>query len=186
MEQHVLSDKMYLLKNVKFEYQTADGNWEKKEAEVYDAGNAVAVLLYNADTDTVILTRQFRVASYLNGNAAGVLIESCAGKLEQNEDPMEALLREVKEETGYEITEIKKISEAYTSPGAYTESIHFFIAAYKPDQQKSPGGSKEEEQEHIEVLELSFDKAYNMIQTGEIRDAKTILLLQFAKIIQLT
>lgn len=125
------------------------------------------------------------MASYLNENAAGVLIESCAGKLEDEEEPEEAMVREVKEETGYEITEIKKIFEAYTSPGAYTEKIHCFIAGYKPEQQKTEGGGKKEEQEHVEVLELAFDKAYDMIQTGEIRDAKTIMLLQFIKLQQL-
>lgn len=185
MKQEVLSDKKYLLKNVNFEYHTNNGDWEKKQIEIYDAGNSVTALLYNEDADTVILTKQFRMASYLNENAAGVLIESCAGKLEKEEEPEEAIVREVKEETGYEITEIKKVFEAYTSPGAYTEKINCFIAGYKPEQQKTEGGGKEEEQEHVEVLELAFDKAYNMIQTGEIRDAKTIMLLQFIKLQQL-
>jgi nudix-type nucleoside diphosphatase (YffH/AdpP family) len=177
----ILSNKRYILKNIEFELKKKDGCWEKQQREVYDHGNAVTVLLYNNEKRTVILTKQFRIASYLNGNKEGTLIEACAGLLE-DETPEEAVKREITEETGYELKEVKKIFEAYMTPGAYTELLYFFIAEYESKQKINEGGGLVEEQEEIEILEIDFDKAYKMIQTGEIKDAKTILLLQYARL----
>ncbi|HEX8332190.1 MAG TPA: NUDIX domain-containing protein, partial [Segetibacter sp.] len=137
--------------------------------------------LFNKSKETVVLTRQFRVGSYINGNPEGKLIETCAGILEDN-TPEEGILREIEEETGYKLTEVIKVFEAYMSPGSISEILHFFVAPYTPEQKITKGGGLEEEQEEIEVLEMPFDKAYGMIDTGEIKDAKTIMLLQYAKI----
>jgi nudix-type nucleoside diphosphatase (YffH/AdpP family) len=177
----MLSEEHFTLKNVSFNVKKRDGSWEKQTREVYDHGNGVTALLYNKEKGTVVLTRQFRVGSYINGNPDGRLIEACAGILE-DDTPEKAMLREIEEETGYKITDVKKIFEVYMSPGAVSEILHFYLAPYTQDQKTSSGGGLEEEQEEIEVLEMPFDEAYGLIETGEIKDAKTIMLLQYAKI----
>lgn len=182
VQQETISDHKYILQKVDFEYQLPDGSWDKQSREVYDAGNAVTVLLYNTAQKTVLLMKQFRIASYLNGNSSGMLVETCAGKLEENEKPEEAVIREVLEETGYQLESVEKVFEAYASPGAYTELIHFFIGAYDRSQKASEGGGKEDEQEHIELIEMPFDEARLQLENGVIKDAKTIMLLQYAQL----
>lgn len=149
--------------------------------QVYDRGDGVSILLYNQEKNSVILTRQFRLPTYLNGNPEGYLIEACAGKLDEK-DPEKNIIKEVWEETGYRIKDPRKIFEIYMSPGSVTEKIHFYLSPYSPDMKLSSGGENKSEQEDIEVLELAFPDALEMIQTGQIKDAKTIILLQFALI----
>jgi GDP-mannose pyrophosphatase NudK len=139
------------------------------------------ILLYNTEKKTVILTRQFRMPSYLNGNESGMLIEACAGLLDRD-NPEECIRRETEEETGYKVSNVKKIFETYMSPGSVTEILYFFIAEYTDDMKTSEGGGLEHDQENIDVLELSFERAFEMMTSGEIRDAKTIMLLQYARI----
>ena len=139
------------------------------------------ILLYNLTKKTVVLTRQFRLPTYLNGNTSGMVIEACAGLLDA-ENPEECIIRETEEETGYRLSSFKKVFQSYMSPGSVTEILHFFIGEYQPNMKVSDGGGLAEEHENIEVLEYSFDQAYQMIATGEIVDAKTIMLLQYAKI----
>lgn len=177
----VLSQKRFALKNYTFELKKKEGHFETQHREIYEHGNAVAVLLYNQEKNTVLLTKQFRLASYLSGNESGYLIEACAGMLE-DDTPEAAVKKEVKEETGYEVNKVQKVFEAYTSPGAFTEKIHFFVAEYTAENKTSEGGGVSEEGEEIEVLEMPFDQAYALIASGEVQDAKTILLLQYAKI----
>ncbi len=173
----VLSDNWYTLKKVTFEYLKKDGNWEVQHREAYDRGNGATILLYNKKNRTVILTRQFRVPTYLNGNDSGMLIESCAGLLDKD-DAERCIKRETEEETGYRISTVEKVFEAYMSPGSVTEIIHFFIAEYTKSMKIGKGGGAEDEQEEIEVLELKIDQAIRMVKSGEIRDGKTIMLLQ--------
>ncbi|MEM6320117.1 MAG: GDP-mannose pyrophosphatase NudK [Bacteroidota bacterium] len=177
----ILSDNWYILRKVIFDYQKKNGEWERQEREAYDRGNGATILLYNRDQQTVILTRQFRMPTYLNGNEDGLLIEACAGLLE-TENPEESIRRETEEETGYKIHQVEKIMEVYMSPGSVTEVLYFFVAAYTKEMQVNEGGGVAEEQEEIEVLELDFQRALDMIKTGEIKDAKTIMLLQYAQI----
>lgn len=177
----VLSDNWYTLRKVTYELQNKDGAWQKQSREAYDRGNGSTVLLYNTQKQTVILTRQFRMPTYVNGNDSGMLIEACAGLLDEN-NPEECILREAEEETGYKVRNVTKIFEAYMSPGSVTELLYFFVAEYSEDMKVHEGGGLAEEQENIEVLELPFTNAYRMIQTGEINDAKTIILLQYAKL----
>ncbi|MEM1124389.1 MAG: GDP-mannose pyrophosphatase NudK [Bacteroidota bacterium] len=177
----ILSDNWYTLRKVIFDYQKKSGQWERQEREAYDRGNGATILLYNKDQQTVILTRQFRMPTYLNGNEDGLLIEACAGLLE-TENPEESIRRETEEETGYKIHQVEKIMEVYMSPGSVTEILYFFVAAYTKEMQVNEGGGVAEEQEEIEVLELDFQRALDMIKTGEIKDAKTIMLLQYAQI----
>jgi GDP-mannose pyrophosphatase NudK len=180
----VLSDNWYTLNKVTYEYQKKDGQWETHAREAYDRGNGATILLYNKEKQTVILTKQFRLPTFLNGNKSGMLIEACAGLLDK--DDAEACIRkETEEETGYKISQVKKIFESYMSPGSVTEILHFFIAEYAADMKVSEGGGVEEEQENIEVLELDFETACSMIYSGEVKDGKTIMLLQYAKIHQL-
>lgn len=177
----VLSDNWYTLRKVTYDSLQKDGSWRSESREAYDRGNGATILLYNRDSKTVILTRQFRLPTYVNGNASGMLIESCAGLLD--EDEAEACIkRETEEETGYQVNNIVKIFESYMSPGSVTEILHFFIAEYDSTMKVSEGGGLEQEQESIEVLEIEFEQALSMIDSNEIRDGKTIMLLQYLRV----
>lgn len=176
-----LSDNWYKLDKVDFDYQTKNGDWQNQLRESYDRGDGAAILLYNPSKKTVILTKQFRMPSYLNENPDGMMIEVCAGLLDAD-DPLTCIKKEAEEETGYKINNPTKLFEIYSTPGAVTEKIHYFMAEYDANMKISEGGGLEEETEEIEVLEITFDDAMEMIYTGEIKDAKTIILLQHAKI----
>jgi len=180
-KKEILSDNWYTLNKVTFDYQKKNGDWETQAREAYDRGNGATILLYNRSKGTVILTRQFRMPTYINGNEDGMLIEACAGLLDKD-NAEDCIRKETEEETGYKISKVKKIFESYMSPGSVTEILYFFIAEYDRNMKVSEGGGIAEEQENIEVLELKFDDAFNMIYTGEIKDGKTIMLLQYAKI----
>jgi GDP-mannose pyrophosphatase NudK len=177
----ILSDNWYTLNKVTFDYQKKDGSWVTQDREAYDRGNGATILLYNQERKTIILTKQFRLPTYINGNEDGMLIETCAGLLDKD-NAEDCIRKETEEETGFRITKVEKIFEAYMSPGSVTEILYFFVAAYDKDMKVSDGGGLEAEQENIEVLELDFEKAYQMIYSGEIKDGKTIMLLQYAKI----
>jgi nudix-type nucleoside diphosphatase (YffH/AdpP family) len=177
----VLSNNWYTLKKVTYQQVKPDGSVTIQSREAYDRGNGATILLYHKKKQKVILTRQFRMPTYLNGNATGLLIECCAGLLDQD-DAEACIIRETQEETGYKISSIKKVFEAYMSPGSVTELLYFFVAEYENDMKVSEGGGLEEESENIEVLELDFNEAIQMVSKGEIMDAKTIMLLQYAQI----
>src|SRR5678816_2104289 len=174
----ILSDNWYTLKKVTYEYQKSDGTLQTQSREAYDRGNGAAILLYNKEQQTVILTRQFRMPSFINGNSSGMLIEACAGLLDKD-NAEDCIKRETEEETGYKITDVRKIFEAYMSPGSVTEILYFFIAEYSQSMKVHDGGGVVHEEENIEVLEIPIQKAMNMIDNGEIKDAKTIMLLQY-------
>lgn len=177
----ILSDNWYTLRKITYEYQKKEGDWETHYREAYDRGNGATILLYNKPNQSVILTRQLRIPTYLNGNETGMMIETCAGLLD-TDNAENCIKRETEEETGYQINEVRKIFEVYMSPGSVTEIIHFFVGEYSKEMKVNEGGGLDEEQENIEVLEMPFEKAMQMITTGEIKDAKTIMLLQYAKI----
>ncbi|MBD5771354.1 GDP-mannose pyrophosphatase NudK [Marinomonas colpomeniae] len=181
IEKTLLSDNWYTLNKYSFDYQKPNGDWERQDREAYDRGNGSTILLYNAQKSSVILTRQFRLPTFVNGNASGLLVETCAGLLDQD-NAEDCIKREAEEETGYKIDSVRKIFEAYMSPGSVTEILYFFIAEYSDAMKVSEGGGLEHEQENIEVLELDFNDAYKMIESGEIIDGKTIMLLQYAKL----
>ncbi len=183
-ETKLLSDNWGILTKVTYDYLTKTGELETHIREIYDRGNGASILLYNKKNKTVILTRQFRLPTYLNGNPSGLIIEACAGLLD-GDTPEDCAKKEALEETGYKVTKIQKIFESYMTPGADTEILHFFVAEYTQDMKENEGGGLDHEQEHIEVLEMDFHKAFAKIETGEIKDAKTIMLLQYAKIHQL-
>jgi GDP-mannose pyrophosphatase NudK len=181
METEILSDNWYILKKIKYQYFNNNGVWENLSREAYDRGNGATILLYNKVKESVILTRQFRMPTYVNGNKSGYLIECCAGLLDKD-NPEDCIRKETEEETGYKVTDVKKVFEAYMSPGSVTEILYFFVAEYNKDMKVGDGGGAHDEHENIEVLELPFTKALDMIKTGEIKDAKTIMLLQYAEI----
>ena len=169
------------LSEIYFDYKMSAGHWVTKKRESYNRGDGATILLYNKQKRTVVLVKQFRVSAYLNGCKSGFVIETCAGMLDKD-NPETCVIREIEEETGYRIDNVKKIFEAYSSPGALTEKIHYFVAEYTDEMKVSAGGGLESEQEDIEVLEMSFDSALKAIETGQIEDAKTVILLQYAKI----
>ena len=177
----ILSDNWYILKKTTFDFLHSNGQWQTQSRETYDRGNGAVILLYNREKKTVILIRQFRFPAFVNGLADGMLIEACAGLLEEN-NAEACIKKEAEEETGYQVHHVRKIFEAYMSPGSVTEKLYFFVAEYTDESKISGGGGDKSEGEDIEVLELELDKALEMIQTGEIMDGKTIMLLQYAKL----
>ena len=181
LKDEVLSDNWYVLRKLTFQHRLQDGSWVQQVREAYDRGNGATILLYNKVQKKVILTRQFRLPTFINGNPEGTLIEACAGLLDK-ENPEECIRRETEEETGYKITDVKKIFELYMSPGSVTEILYFFVAEYSKDMKVNEGGGADHEQENIEVLEVSFEDGLRMINTGEIKDAKTVILLQYCRL----
>jgi len=174
----ILSDARYLLKSTTFDYRRANGEWQTQTREIYDRGNAATLLPYDRAKRTVVLVRQFRLPAYVNGHD-DLLIEAAAGMLD-NASPEERIRAEAEEETGYRLGEIRKVFEAFMSPGSITEKLHFFIAEYQPGMRVGSGGGIASEGEDIEVLELPIDQALAMVADGRIADAKTIMLLQYA------
>ena len=172
-----LSNDWYKLDKYNLDYKQLNGQWVNQNREVYDRGDGAAILLFNKEKQTLILTKQFRLPSYVNGNKDGMMIEVCAGLLD-NDDPLTCIVKEAEEETGYGISNPKKVFEIYSTPGAVSEKIHYFIAEYTSEMQISDGGGLAEETEDIEVLELPIKEAYQMVLNGEIKDAKTIILIQ--------
>ncbi|PKG52847.1 GDP-mannose pyrophosphatase NudK [Olleya sp. 1-3] len=181
LKTELLSDNWYTLNKLTFDYLQSNGEWRSVARECYDRGDGAVILLYNKVKQTVVLTKQLRIPTYVNGNKDGFLIEACAGMLD-NDKPEDCIKKEVEEETGYRITNVEKVMEAYSSPGSVTEILHYFIGEYSDQMKVNEGGGATNETEDIEVLELAFNTAVNCIKTGEIKDIKTICLLQYAQI----
>ncbi len=179
LKDKILSENYFVLHNVTYDLTRPGGEVLRHKREVYDRGNGATILLYNPQKGTVVLTRQFRVATWMNGNTQGSLIEACAGLLD-NDAPEICARKEAMEETGYQVGEVEKVLELYMSPGGVTEKIHFFMAQYTDEQHTGKGGGVEDEA--IDVLEMPFTQALEMIQTGDICDGKTVILLQMLQI----
>jgi len=174
----VLSDDWYVLKKTTFSYRRENGTWQDMSRETYDRGNGAAILLYDPDRRSVILTRQFRYPAFVNG-CDDLLIEAPAGLLDQA-TPEARIRAEAEEETGFRVREVRRIFEAYMSPGSVTEKLTFFVGRYQPMDRVAPGGGNVAEGEDIDVLELGIGEALAMIKAGTIQDGKTIMLLQHA------
>ena len=175
VDEKILSDDWYSLKKYTFDIQRRNGDWQQQTREVYDRGNGATVLLYNRERGTVILTRQFRFPVFMNGHE-GYLIEAAAGLLD-NMDPERRIKAEAEEETGFKISSVQKVFEAYMSPGSVTEKLYFYIAEYDAGDKTSAGGGIEAEGEDIEVLEMPLKDALAAVENGLIVDGKTIMLL---------
>jgi nudix-type nucleoside diphosphatase (YffH/AdpP family) len=178
--EEVLSDGYYPLKKVTYEQRRRDGSWQRETREVYDSASGAAVLLYNLERRTVLLTRQFRIGAHLSGHA-GFLIEAAAGVLD-GASPADRIRAEIREETGYRVERVDKVMELFASPGSLTERVHYFVAAYDQSMREGAGGGKRDEGEDIEVIELSFEDAIARVASGEIADAKTVVLLQYLQL----
>lgn len=179
----MLSDNWYKLRRITYEYYK-DGKRVEQIREAYDRGNGAVILLYNQELQKVVLTKQFRLPTFVNGNATGMMIEACAGLLDLD-NPEDCIRRETEEETGYRIKDVRKVFEAYMSPGSVTEILHFFVAEYSAAMKVSEGGGVAHEQENIEVLEMDFSEALDLVKSGEIKDAKTIILIQYLRLNQI-
>lgn len=177
----LLSNAYYILNKISFDYKKNDGTWVNQVRECYDRGDGAGILLYNKAKKTVILTRQFRMPSFMNDNKSGLLIEICAGLLDKD-NPEDCIIRETEEEVGYRLKSVKKVYEAYSSPGVMTEKMYFFIGEYTDDMKVNAGGGLASEQEDIEILEILFKDAIEMLNNGDIHDTRTIVLLQYAQI----
>src|SRR5271168_2511117 len=173
-----LSDDWYVLKKTTFELLRSDGTWQQQSRETYDRGNGATILLYNLEQRTVVLTRQFRFPAFVNGHP-GMLIETAAGLLDKA-SPEDRIKAEVVEETGYRVDHVRKVFEAFMSPGSVTEKLYFFLAKYDHGSRLADGGGNFNEGEDIEVLELSIEEAMEAIESGDIADGKTIMLIQYA------
>ena len=175
----VLSNHWYTLRKVTLELRRRDGQWQRQVREAYDRGNGAVVLLHDPRRGMVVLTRQFRLPTFLNGNVQGQLIEACAGLLD-GDDPETCVRREAEEETGFRVRTPRKVFEAYMSPGSVTERVHCYAGAYSREAARGPGGGLEADGEDIEVVELDFADALAAVADGRICDGKTVLLLQWA------
>lgn len=178
--EQVLSNNWGVVKKTTIELQRRNGEWQRQERETYDRGDGAGVLLYHRERRTVILTRQFRFPVFAHGEP-GYLIEVVAGKLD-GDHPVTTAKKEAEEESGYRVHDVELVMSAYMSPGSVTEKLSLFLAEYDADSKISAGGGLEDEGEDIEVLELGIDVALRMIETGEIADAKTIILLQHVRL----
>jgi GDP-mannose pyrophosphatase NudK len=176
-----LSCTKYLLEEITFSHTNRKGKKQISKWEIYHRSLAATILLYDPDRRMILLAKQLRLPVYLK-DQSGYLIETCAGMIDKDELPEQSIIREVEEELGYRISEIEQIAEAYLSPAAITEYIYFFVGKYTPEMKVSEGGGKEDEGEDIRNIEWSFDEAKQKLLNGEIRDVKTILLLQHAVI----
>lgn len=176
----VLADDWSVLKKTTFDFRRRDGRWQRQSRETYDRGHGAVVLPYHPGRRTVVLVRQFRFPAFVGGHP-GFLIEAPAGLLDDAR-PEERARLETEEETGFRLREVRRVFEVFMSPGSVTEKLHFFVAEYDPESRAGAGGGLAEEGEDIEVLELPFDDALAMVASGEIADAKTILLLQHARL----
>ncbi|HXI01414.1 MAG TPA: NUDIX domain-containing protein [Sphingobacteriaceae bacterium] len=179
LNRKTLSEKKYLLQNITFEIKDSSGKLHTQQREVYFRPQGATLLLYNPVKRTVLLSRQFRLPAYLIDQEKD-LIETCAGMIDEGETPKEAIIREAEEELGYRVAFVSKVCEAYPSPGGLSELIHFYIAPYSDDMKVNAGGGKKDEEEDIDVLELSFVQVRDMLEKGEFTDAKTIILIQYA------
>jgi GDP-mannose pyrophosphatase NudK len=177
----LLSDNWYHLFRYEFDLRLTDGSWQGQVREAYDRGHGATVLLFNRARQTVILTRQFRLPAYASGDTDGWLLETAAGLLDAD-DPEAAIRREAIEETGYRIDRLKQVFNLFMSPGSVTERLHFFVGEYDPSDRPGRGGGADGENENIEVVEIGFDEALQMVRDGRIVDAKTVLLLYHARI----
>lgn len=176
----LLSDDWYILRKITYDFKGSNGQWKSMTRETYDRGNGATILLYSREKKTVILTRQFRLPAFVNGHH-GMLVEACAGLLDKD-DAETCIRRETEEETGFSVSRVRKVFEAFMSPGSVTEILHFFVGEYADSHRVSAGGGVHLEGEDIEVLEMTLADAMTMIESGEIMDGKTIMLLQYALI----
>jgi nudix-type nucleoside diphosphatase (YffH/AdpP family) len=176
----LLSAEYYPLKNITYEQRREDGSWQRQVREVYDCASGAAVLLYDLARRTVLLTRQFRIGAHMAGHQ-GFLLEAAAGVLD-GASPEQRIRDEIREETGYRVDRVDKVLELFASPASLTERVHYFVAPYDPGMREGDGGGKRDEGEDIEVVELSFEDALARVASGEIADAKTVVLLQYLQL----
>ncbi|AVF35487.1 MULTISPECIES: GDP-mannose pyrophosphatase NudK [Rahnella] len=179
VQTELLSDNWYVLRKFTYDLIKRNGERQPQSREVYDRGNGATILLYNRPKKTVLLINQFRMPTYVNGNPTGMLLETCAGLLD-DDSPEDCIRKEAIEETGFAVGHVEKLFECYMSPGSVTEIVHFFAAEYDESQRANAGGGVEDED--IDVLEVPFTEALAMIKDGRIKDGKTIMLLQYAQL----
>ncbi len=176
-----LSERRFKLETVSFEQTAADGSRETLDREVYHSGTGAAVLPVNRAAGTVLLVRQLRIPALLRGGEA-TLLEACAGMVDEGDDPLDTVRKEAEQEMGYRLHDVRKVCEVYTSPGACTELLHLFSARFTSADRTGAGGGVPAEGERIALLELPLAEALDMVAAGRIRDAKTVILLQHARL----
>lgn len=181
LTKELLSDYKCKLEKVSYDYLRSEGNWQHQDRVVFTRPDASVALLYNKVSGKIILINQFRIPTYVNGNDSGMLLEACAGTIDKGETPEGCIKREIEEETGYHIKEVKPVFDVYLSPGSVTERLYFFTAEYNAVMKKSTGGGTDET-EDIAIKEILFEEAVAMIGNGKIKDAKTVMLLQYAQL----
>ncbi len=177
-----LSNAWAKLDRIDYDFKFKNNEWKRLSRETYNRGNGAAILLYNKEKGTVVLTKQFRMPIYENDKNDSMSIEACAGAIDENDTPLQTIIRETEEEVGYSISDAKHVLTAYTSPGALTEKMYLFVAEYNDTMKINDGGGLDSEDEEIEILEMPFHTVIQMVQDEKIIDAKTIMLIQYAQI----
>lgn len=182
LNKEILSNRWAEYACYTIEYTRSDGRIEEQKREIHDSGNGAAVLLYNLSKRTVILIKQFRLATLVNDHSTGIITEVCAGLVEEN-NPEKTIKKEIQEEIGIKLEKVNYLFSGYATPGAKTEKIFFYSAEYANDLILAEGSQGvKSEQEDIITFEENFDVLYDQIFSGEIEDCKTIILLQYAKV----
>jgi nudix-type nucleoside diphosphatase (YffH/AdpP family) len=174
----VLADAWYVLRRATFEHRLPDGTWRREQREAYDRGNGVTALLHDPERDTILLVRQYRLPAHLNDHPDGMLLELPAGLIDAEEDAVEAIRRELVEEVGHDVTDLRRLWTLYMSPGSVTEHVTFFVGTYGAHTRVGAGGGAADEHELVDLVELTVEDALTMVVAGEIADAKTVLAIE--------
>jgi nudix-type nucleoside diphosphatase (YffH/AdpP family) len=180
LKEKVLARGKYVYSDVTYDLRRADGRWERHERHLFRRPDAATLLPYDSQRKMLLLTRQFRLGAHMNDKTEN-LLEACAGTLDPGEAPDACMRREAMEEMGLKVGEMRFLFEAFVSPAATTEKLHFFVAPYAPEARVAAGGGMEDEGEEIEVIEAAWSDILSQADKGWIRDAKTLLLLYWLK-----
>lgn len=165
-------------------HEKFDGSMSSEmERLVFERGDSVGVLLYDADEDVVLLTKQFRYPAYLH-DGPGWLLEIVAGVQDKGRDRLAVAQSELVEEIGYQTHSLQFLCHFYLSPGGSSERMALYLGYVHQAEQVHAGGGLASEHEDIQLVRLKFHDALDMISRGEICDAKTIIALQQLELLQ--
>jgi len=149
--------------------------------QMEDHGQAASVLPYDPDRRVALLARLPRAGPLFCGEDAQIM-EACAGIIDPGETPESAARREGLEELGVRLAELEPVSRAWAAPGVSSEAISLYLAAYTASDRVEAGGGVEGENEQIEVLELPLRDLARMADAGEVRDLKTLAMIQTLRV----
>ena len=178
IEKKDLYKGFFKMQEYSLQYQKFDGSWSKVlKREIFERGNAAAIIPYDPINDKVVLIEQFRVGA-VNASGTPWLIEIVAGMFDKGESAQTTVIRELKEEAGLETKKVKFINNFLSSPGGTTEEIALFVGMVNSEHAQGNFGLQDEN-EDIRVFSISLDEAYSWLNEGKITNAITIIAIQY-------